>query len=128
MALKELMAQKMSSLVENAEERRAKKVKKYTSRRLNEENRMTDPFFSLMKKKSKLILVDKSGKDLKRYEMGVEAMLGQVPLKDLKQYLTNMNDEEIDLLPDESSSEEDDKTTPAFWNKGQGFTDLPAHV
>jgi adenylate kinase family enzyme len=84
LALKELMAQKMSSLVENAEERRAKKVKKYTSRRLNEENRMTDPFFSLMKKKSKPILVDKSGKDLKRYEMGVEAMLGQVPLKDLK--------------------------------------------
>ena len=50
------------------------------------------------------------------YEMGIEAMLSQIPLNELDYSLGKLRGEQIDELPSEYSSDEDDKSSKAFWS------------
>lgn len=63
------------------------------------EKKTDDPFYSL--------LAD---------NQSIESMLKNIPIKDLEKYIQNLSDDQVDQLPDMSSSDEDDKNSAAFWN------------
>ena len=55
-------------------------------------------------------------------------MLSRVATRDLGRYMEEMDPEDLDQLPNEDSSDEDDKNAPNFWSKIHGFETLPSNV
>lgn len=62
--------------------------------------------------------------------MGIETLLSQIPLPELDESLGKLRGDQIDELPSEFSSEEDDKTSEAFrsFKTAAEFKTLPNNV